>query len=125
MTDHIKGLIDNSPNLMSQLTQKFAENKNFADRNKIRRQIKALLDLLSVDTQYPAVAPEKKPQQQFGGGLMGAPLYGGHVDADFGPGPDRGVLAIPGAQPERDNEEILRGAERQNANEPAIPQQGG
>ncbi len=117
----------NAPALMGELTSEFVKDKSFTGRNKVRRRIKAVLDMLSVDTTYPAQA---LPEAERGGGML---LPGGNMPfrpggggmADFldpaqMPGWRNEVLPIPGAQPERDNEVLLQGVEN-NANHPVNP----
>jgi len=74
--DKIKHLL---PEYMAELTQQFESKKALAERAKIRLKMKAVLDILSVDTEYPSI--EKKetkeadvsPRRYDGGRLVDAP----------------------------------------------------
>jgi hypothetical protein len=57
-TPTITNLLEKAPEMMSELTHSFQKNKDFNQRAKIRLQMKAVLDMLSVDTTYPSVKKE-------------------------------------------------------------------
>jgi hypothetical protein len=48
---------------MSGLMERYIAQKNLNDRAKIRLMMKALLDLIAVDTEYPPIA--KKRNEDF------------------------------------------------------------
>ena len=48
-------ILSNAPALMAELTEEFMTIKDFNNRAKIRLQMKAILDLLSVNTDYPPI----------------------------------------------------------------------
>lgn len=78
-SDNVVNFIKSSPAMMAELTQQFVSKKGLSDRAKIRLQMKAVLDMISVDTEYPSA--EKKeakedysPRRYDGGGrLVDAP----------------------------------------------------
>lgn len=51
----ISGLLEKMPESMAELMKGFVENRDFNHRAKIRLQMKALLDIVSVDTTYPPI----------------------------------------------------------------------
>jgi hypothetical protein len=59
-TPIINGLLEKAPEMMAELTRSFQYNKDLNQRAKIRLQMKAVLDMLSVDTTYPSVAKKEK-----------------------------------------------------------------
>lgn len=100
-----------APEEMADLTKQFIQKKNVNDRVSIRLRMKAILDYLSTDTEFPPNPLLKKeaPGAVRDGALMGA---GGHGIA-YAPNqqqaqvwPVTAAEAIPGAQ-RMDNAEIL------------------
>lgn len=98
-----------APEEMAHLTKQFIEKKNVNDRVAIRLRMKAVLDYLSTDTEFPANPLLKKDEgrtpardaafaavPQMAGG---AAMYGVNVPLPV-------VEAIPGAT-RVDNTEIL------------------
>lgn len=99
-----------APEEMAHLTRQFIEKRNVNDRVAIRLRMKAVLDYLSTDTEFPAnpllQKEEKKtpardaafgavPQMGVGGGMYANPVY-----------PVAATEPIVGA-PRVDNTEIL------------------
>lgn len=106
-----------APGIMAELMRGFIAARDLNSRARVRMQMKALLDLFSVDTEYPPVPPlneEQMVQRALQGGLqpgqfvprVGQPLPAigqpGLAEAvaeavePRGPVPDR-VLPAPGA----------------------------
>ncbi len=56
-------VLKKAPEVMADLTRQFREKKTLTDRVLVRLRMKAILDLLSVDTNYPA-NPALNPQQE-------------------------------------------------------------
>ena len=99
-----------APDEMAHLTRQFIEKKNVNDRVAIRLRMKAVLDYLSTDTEFPPNPLLKKdeaktpardaafgavPQMAAGGGMYANTVY-----------PVAAAEPIPGA-PRVDNTEIL------------------
>ena len=97
--------VASAPKIMAELTRAFIEKKDLKSRVQIRLRIKAILDLLSVDTEYPASATPKPtpslPEQLVGSHtLQYASAAGGEqVPPEIAP--------IPGAAEARDNGIVL------------------
>lgn len=114
-----KAVIAGAPDVMAELMRAFIEQKDLNARVKIRLRMKALLDLVAVDTLYP-----KNPAldggarghvPRHGGGFM-EPAFpqpppmgdiGGALRAEVGrhAGPG-GIEPVPGAAP-IDNADVL------------------
>lgn len=98
-----------APEEMAHLTKQFIEKKNVNDRVAIRLRMKAVLDYLSTDTEFPANPLIKKDEGKTPARdmVMGAvpQMAGGGVYANavF---PVANAEPIPGA-PRVDNTEIL------------------
>lgn len=58
------------PEYAAELMTQFVKRKDLADRQKVRRRFKALLDLFSADTVWPANRPEARPRPHIGGGAF-------------------------------------------------------
>jgi len=80
-TDSVGGFIKSAPQMMSELTQSFISKKGLHDRAKFRLQMKAILDMISIDTEYPSTEkPSEKAKEDYsprrhdgGGRLVDAP----------------------------------------------------
>lgn len=119
-TPKFDALIEASPEMMSELMKEFVDGKDYNARAKIRMKMKILLDLASVDTKYPDIPALQHGRGAVPGlpGLPGQGLYDGYANAlpmalqeRAGRAvlnrPDDGIEPIPGANPERENEDIL------------------
>lgn len=63
-----------APETMKKLTSEFIRNRDFEARTRIRAKMTAILDLLIVDTEYPAVpdvSGKAKPDEAASGIRMG------------------------------------------------------
>jgi hypothetical protein len=128
-TPKFDALIDASPDLMSELMKDFVGVKDYNARAKCRMKMKILLDLASVDTKYPDI-PALQPQRPGMGPGAGPYIHNGFPLP--APGIVRGALnqpadgiePIPGAYPERENEDILE-APGGNPPAPEQPAMGG
>lgn len=98
-----------APEEMANLTKQFIEKKNVNDRVSIRLRMKAVLDYLSTDTEFPANPLIKKDESKTparDAAFAAVPVQGG---MGFGQNPVYaigGPEPIPGA-PRVDNTEIL------------------
>lgn len=97
-----------APEEMADLTKQFIGKKNVNDRVAIRLRMKAILDYLSTDTEFPANPMLKKdpgPAPARDQAMMAVPALG---NVNYGPPvyPVATAEAIPGA-PRVDNTEIL------------------
>lgn len=63
LTDKVVGWIESTPDVMADLMKQFIANTDLNTRARIRLRMKALLDLVSVDTSYPPV-PALNPRQR-------------------------------------------------------------
>lgn len=96
-----------APETMAHLTKQFIEKKNVNDRVAIRLRMKAVLDYLSTDTEFPPNPLLKKDETRSparDGAMIAVPAQVG-----FGQNPVYAVATadpIPGAQ-RVDNTEIL------------------
>ncbi len=63
LTDKVVGWIEDAPDVMADLMKQFIANTELNARARIRLRMKALLDLVSVDTSYPPV-PALNPHQR-------------------------------------------------------------
>lgn len=91
--EHVTQFVKNAPQMMAELTQQFIDRKAIGDRSKFRLQMKAVLDMISVDTEYPT--PEKKD---------------GAAKEDYSPRRyDNGGGRLVDAPDSRQNENILGG----------------
>jgi hypothetical protein len=126
-TPKFDALISQSPELMSELMTDFISGKEYNARAKVRMKMKILLDLASVDTKYPDI-PALSPQRPSRGDLAnyvhnGYPLAAGMLPGGGGRAlnqPGDGIEPIPGAYPERENDDILE-APGGNVPAPAAP----
>jgi len=112
-----------APDLMKELTQQFIDRKDLNSRVRLRLRFKAVLDLISVDTEYPPV-PALNPMQERGPqigdaiyaggapvlGMGGRPLRRAIQDRVMADGPAAPAVApIPGAEQAMDNDLVLGG----------------
>jgi hypothetical protein len=100
-----------APEEMAHLTKQFIEKKNVNDRVSIRLRMKAVLDYLSTDTEFPAnplinkegsKSPARDAAMFAVPNQQGVP-FGGNGGAVYAAGP---VEPIPGAQ-RMENADIL------------------
>ncbi len=66
MGEKLKAAVDAIPDVMAELTREFVEKKELTSRVQVRMRMKALLDFLSADTEYPPnplVDGKKAPMQ--------------------------------------------------------------
>src|SRR5574342_341711 len=93
-----------APAYFSELMKQFIEKKELTDRQKIRRRVRALLDLFSADTKWPT---DKGPRQERPGrnpfGLHQGPAFmcareRGPEDDRAEPQPPMGAGPAPGAE---------------------------
>lgn len=54
MGEKLKAAVDAIPDVMAELTRDFVEKRDLNARVQVRLRMKALLDFLSADTEYPA-----------------------------------------------------------------------
>jgi hypothetical protein len=115
MGEKLESTVTAAPEIMAELISEFIKNKDLKSRIQVRLRIKALLDLLSVDTTYPALPPDAKPSRH-GGPIqpaINAPRMLTRRDLEEGPGGEQDehlppeVSAIPGAREATDNELVL------------------
>jgi hypothetical protein len=118
MGDKMKALVEGAPDTMAELMRAFIQTKDLNARVKIRLRMKALLDIVAVDTVYPKVPAR---DMDHGGGFMGGGrprLAVGHGYAEPAPmqaemdrrvdgGMGGGVLPVPGADPVPQNDDVL------------------
>lgn len=99
-----------APDEMAHLTKQFIEKKNVNDRVAIRLRMKAVLDYLSTDTEFPPNPLLKKDEGKTPArdmAMAGVPHMAGGVGMYANPVyPVSAAEAIPGA-PRVDNTEIL------------------
>lgn len=100
-----------APEEMADLTRQFIGKKNVNDRVSIRLRMKAILDYLSTDTEFPANPLIKKDEGKTparDGAMMAVPHLGGGGLGYIQPTvyPVAAAEPIPGA-PRVDNTEIL------------------
>lgn len=98
-----------APEEMAHLTKQFIEKKNVNDRVSIRLRMKAVLDYLSTDTEFPANPLIKKDESK--SPARDAAMYAvpNQQGLGFGQNPVYAVSAaepIPGAQ-RMENADIL------------------
>lgn len=124
LTDKVLGWIEDAPDVMADLMKQFIANTELNARARIRLRMKALLDLVSVDTSYPPVPALNQQQRQEDEGDVGGrrrrrrmPQYAVNpqvavpnprrnpVMEDYPEAPD--VAPIPGAEQAQANEAIL------------------
>lgn len=117
--EKIKSMLDAAPDTMAELMRAFIGSKDLNTRVKIRLRMKALLDLVAVDTVYPKV-PARDMDHGGGFGRVGRPMIGDYAPALPAPGDMRAemdnrveqavgggaVVPVPGAEPVQ-NDEIL------------------
>jgi len=60
-TPAFRKIVATAPDYMRDLTELYRDHNDYNDRVKIKVRIKILLDLLSVDTAYPAELPKSQP----------------------------------------------------------------
>ncbi len=115
--EKVSQCLNNAPGMMAELMTEFIGDRNLNARVKVRLRMKALLDLVAVDTVYPKApgmdvgARREVNGPQFGAVPMVAPGrpmdIGGAMDQRVGAGGLGGpVLPIPGADP-INNEDVL------------------
>lgn len=78
-----------APEYISELMTDFMTKVDLVERQKIRRRIRAMLDLFSADTKWPQGRPEapvRRPQPGFAG--LGQGAYPGVPPAPERPGDD-------------------------------------
>ena len=123
MADEPKTVIDDHvaslPDVMRQLMVEFSGNKDFNSRAKTKQRMKAVLDFVAADTSYPTASVHpKEPLGDFLGvnqwcapnpamGPLPMPRQG--IGDYIHPADANNFVAIPGARPERENEDILGG----------------
>ena len=105
----IKEMIASAPDIISELMCEFIEKKDLNARVKIRMRMKALLDIIAVDTIYPKTAATtpgggfaRRRRAGFGmGGPMpiGEPILGEAVQDRIEDGILGDVQPVPGAEP--------------------------
>lgn len=106
------GITEIAPEEMAELTKDFITKKSVNDRVAIRLRMKAILDYLSTDTEFPPnplIKKDDRPAPAREGAFMAAPqqIGGGMVYANGGGVyPVAAAEPIPGA-PRVDNTEIL------------------
>jgi hypothetical protein len=108
-----KAMAELAPQLMAELMQAYIKQRSLNDRVKLRRRMKALLDLFRVDTEYPEI-PALNPDQDTLRPQRGRPRVpqGGYVGV-AAPA-FQGVPAVAEAGPRpQGNEELRRAIERQ------------
>ena len=124
LTDKVVDWIASAPAVMADLMKQFIANTDLNTRARIRLRMKALLDLVSVDTSYPPVPALNQHQRQEDELNVGGrrrrrrePQY--YVNPQVGvPIPRRNpgvgdyveaqdVAPIPGAEQAQENEAIL------------------
>jgi hypothetical protein len=117
---------EDAPQLMAELTEEFIKKPDLESRIKTRLRIKALLDMLAVDTTYPKVPDEAKSKDGDGErpvdaveglqvprpGLPGG--IGNYIQTEDMTGGRRrstalpqSVAAVPGAEEAQNNEIVL------------------
>jgi hypothetical protein len=121
MGEKLKAAVDAIPDVMAELTRDFVEKKDLNARVQVRLRMKALLDFLSADTEYPPnpiVDGKKGPAGFAADQQMQSPAYaaGGVVNGNSvftGTGMNISApiaisapVPIPAAQP-IDNTDIL------------------
>lgn len=120
--EKIKAMLDGAPDTMAELMRAFIANKDLNVRVKIRLRMKALLDLVAVDTAYPKV-PARDMGDAVGGGFGRVrpfqPVYAepmppvmgdlrGEMDRRVVEGVGGGgVQPVPGADPVPQNDDVL------------------
>jgi len=81
-----------APEYISELMTDFMTKVDLVERQKIRRRIRAMLDLFSADTKWPQRQPEvppgRRPQPVLGGLGHGAYIPGGPPAPERPPGDD-------------------------------------
>lgn len=98
-----------APDEMANLTKQFIEKRNVNDRVAIRLRMKAVLDYLSTDTEFPANPLLKKdtgPTPAREAAMMAVPVQAGLGFNGMNVYPTAATEPIPGA-PRVDNTEIL------------------
>ena len=103
------GITTIAPEEMAELTKDFITKKNVNDRVSIRLRMKAILDYLSTDTEFPPNPLIKKDEAKSparDGAYMAAPGQAGLGFAGNAVYPVAAVEPIPGAA-RVDNTEIL------------------
>lgn len=117
--EKIKAMIEGAPDTMAELMRAFIDSKDLNTRVKIRLRMKALLDLVAVDTVYPKVPArdlDHGDRPLMGAGYVGRarPMFAeqmppiqGEMDRRVDDGMGGGVLPVPGADPVPQNDEIL------------------
>lgn len=111
--EKIQACIASAPAMMAELMKEFIEKKDLNDRVKIRLRMKALLDLVAVDTKYPRnPAIDGAPGRPRNGGFMAAPLpvmgdnLGGEMARRLDDGLGGAIQPVPGAE-RIDNADVL------------------
>lgn len=57
----VQKIVDTSPATMQELMNRFVKNRSYTDRCTIRMEMKALLDLVGVDSVYPSIPKADNP----------------------------------------------------------------
>jgi hypothetical protein len=104
----IKTMLDAAPDTMAELMRQFIESKDLNTRVKIRLRMKALLDLVAVDTVYPKLPARDmdqgrgigrgRPYEPMVPALQGPMDVQAEMDHRVGEGVGGGVLPVPGAE---------------------------
>lgn len=103
-----RAAIDQAPDIMRELTEQFIARKDLNSRVRLRLRMKAVLDLISVDTEYPAV-PALNPRQEPAGDGQGQGGPGAFALRHEMAAVPQAVAAIPGAEQAGDNDIVLGG----------------
>lgn len=104
-----KAAIDSAPEMMAELMREFIDHKELNARVKIRLRMKALLDLVAVDTQYPKSpaldtgGPMRRRRRRFGEPVFAepyqqAPGIAGAIADRLDDGMLGEVQPVPGAE---------------------------
>jgi hypothetical protein len=93
-----------APEYLSELMTEFMVKADLVERQKIRRRIRAMLDLFSADTKWPQgrteAPPIRRPQPGFGGLGQGAQYNPGYVQENQRPVQGDDLAEPPPAAPD-------------------------
>lgn len=111
--ERMQACIESAPAMMAELMKEFIEKKDLNDRVKIRLRMKALLDLVAVDTKYPrnpAIDGAAGRPRNGGFAVAPQPIIGDNLGAEMGRRLDDGlggpIQPVPGAE-RIDNGDVL------------------